>query len=346
MSRVAEYLSILGLGPNASLTEIKKAFRKKAKMVHPDVNPSPEAGEMFRKLNDAYEYLEAWKNGKILNSSSNTYTHTQQKKDAEKTAREAWRQQYKENLKREQEIWKAYYKKFNDAWKTLFGWAFLIFLLPLAVYLFKAPGAVVMILLGLYAYKNFAPLMFRPLKELQKTLHWYIHEFADFAGSWASFIPLHLLSFCNVVLGTMVPTYILWPLYVLSIVGVGLLLFRWIKPKKLIVSLHIFLCIAPVVPNALLDLNFLLSYDAYVETHFYKKYDGDFEHPGKTKILLQFPNDTYAQYHGIRWILADFEPLEGRIDYIVKRGLFGIKVVTGYRIKLPTGNFYSSRFEL
>jgi hypothetical protein len=61
---------------------------------------------------------------------------------------------------------------------------------------------------------------------------------------------------------------------------------------------------------------------------------------------LQFPNDTYAQYHGIRWILADFEPLEGRIDYIVKRGLFGIKVVTGYRIKLPTGNFYSSRFEL
>lgn len=348
MSRVAEYLSLLGLGPNATMDDIKKAFRKKAKMVHPDVNPSPEAGDLFRKLNDAYEYLEAWKSGRISTKTSTTNAHAQaqQKKSAERTAREAWRQQYKENLKREQEIWKAYYKKFNDAWKTLFGWGFLIFLFPLSVYLFKAPGAVVMLLLGLYAYKNFAPLMFRPKKELQQTLHWYIHEFADFAGSWASFIPLHLLSFCNVVLGTAIPTYILLPLYLLSIAGIGMALYRWIKPKKLIVALHIFLCMAPIVPHALLDMNFLLSHSRKVESLYYTKYIGDFEHPGEVYTLLQFPNGNYAHCHGIRWILADFEPLEGRIEYVTKTGLFGIKVVTGYRIKFPDGLYYESRFDL
>jgi hypothetical protein len=48
---------ILGVPANASLTQIKKAYYKKAKLIHPDVNPSPTAKEEFARLNMAYEAL-------------------------------------------------------------------------------------------------------------------------------------------------------------------------------------------------------------------------------------------------------------------------------------------------
>ena len=37
--------------------EIKLAYRKKAKKYHPDLNKSPDATEMFQRINEAYEFL-------------------------------------------------------------------------------------------------------------------------------------------------------------------------------------------------------------------------------------------------------------------------------------------------
>lgn len=53
-------LDLLGLGPDADFTAIKKAWRDMAKQVHPDVKPGDaEAAEEFRKLQLAYEVLRA-----------------------------------------------------------------------------------------------------------------------------------------------------------------------------------------------------------------------------------------------------------------------------------------------
>ena len=49
--------TILGVPPGASLDQIKTAFRKLAFKLHPDLNPSPEAVEGFRKVNEAYVLL-------------------------------------------------------------------------------------------------------------------------------------------------------------------------------------------------------------------------------------------------------------------------------------------------
>lgn len=52
------YYDILGVSKTASQDEIKSAFRKKAKMYHPDVNKdNPEAPEKFKEVNEAYEVL-------------------------------------------------------------------------------------------------------------------------------------------------------------------------------------------------------------------------------------------------------------------------------------------------
>lgn len=49
---------VLGLQEGASKEEIKKAYRKKAKECHPDLNPNdPTAAERMHKVNEAYEML-------------------------------------------------------------------------------------------------------------------------------------------------------------------------------------------------------------------------------------------------------------------------------------------------
>ena len=48
---------VLGVSRNATDEEIKKAFRKQARKLHPDVNKSPNAEEEFKELNEAYDVL-------------------------------------------------------------------------------------------------------------------------------------------------------------------------------------------------------------------------------------------------------------------------------------------------
>ncbi|WP_251197902.1 molecular chaperone DnaJ [Anaerotardibacter muris] len=48
---------ILEVDKNASDDEIKRAFRKKARTLHPDVNKSPDAEDRFKELNEAYDVL-------------------------------------------------------------------------------------------------------------------------------------------------------------------------------------------------------------------------------------------------------------------------------------------------
>ena len=52
-----DYYDVLGVSRGASLEEIKEAYRKLAVEWHPDRNKSPEAGEKFKEINEAYEVL-------------------------------------------------------------------------------------------------------------------------------------------------------------------------------------------------------------------------------------------------------------------------------------------------
>ena len=59
MSNKRDYYDVVGVSKSANDKEIKKAYRKKAMLLHPDKykGPKEEAEEKFKELNEAYSVL-------------------------------------------------------------------------------------------------------------------------------------------------------------------------------------------------------------------------------------------------------------------------------------------------
>ena len=86
-----DHYAALGVGPGASLTEIKKASRQQAALLHPDRNPAPNAAARFQLVQEAYDILsddakrEAYDNNRKRNLLDSPID----------TAREIWSDYFK-----------------------------------------------------------------------------------------------------------------------------------------------------------------------------------------------------------------------------------------------------------
>lgn len=93
-----DYYKVLGVGKNASAEDIKKAYRKLARKLHPDLNPNDqEAQKKFQELNEANEVLsdpdkrakydkygENWKHGEEYEKAQQQYQGQQQRQWADR----------------------------------------------------------------------------------------------------------------------------------------------------------------------------------------------------------------------------------------------------------------------
>jgi hypothetical protein len=68
---LTDYYEILGIPVNSTIEEIKRAYRKKARLYHPDINPAPDAKDHFIIITEAYEFLIA--NHEKINTDEEAY---------------------------------------------------------------------------------------------------------------------------------------------------------------------------------------------------------------------------------------------------------------------------------
>jgi curved DNA-binding protein CbpA len=93
---VSEHYAALGLKSDATLADIKRAFRQKASQFHPDRNTAEDAPARFREVQEAYDVLSNEDKRKAYDDNRRRNLLD----DPAQTAREIWTAYFQQVLHR------------------------------------------------------------------------------------------------------------------------------------------------------------------------------------------------------------------------------------------------------
>ena len=93
---MSEHYAALGLKSDATLADIKKAFRQKASQFHPDRNTAEDAPARFREVQEAYDVLSDDDKRKVYDDNRRRNLLD----DPAQTAREIWQSYFQQVLNR------------------------------------------------------------------------------------------------------------------------------------------------------------------------------------------------------------------------------------------------------
>lgn len=92
-----DYYKVLGIEKNASADDVKKAYRKLARKLHPDLNPNDkEAHKKFQQINEANEVLSDPEKRKKYDQYGKDWQHAEQfeQQQAYRKSQEGYEQQF------------------------------------------------------------------------------------------------------------------------------------------------------------------------------------------------------------------------------------------------------------
>ena len=93
---MSEHYAALGLKSDATLADIKRAFRQKASQFHPDRNSAEDAPARFREVQEAYDVLSNDDKRKAYDDNRRRNLLD----DPAQTAREIWQGYFQQVLNR------------------------------------------------------------------------------------------------------------------------------------------------------------------------------------------------------------------------------------------------------
>lgn len=353
---VEQYFRVLEISSSSTLEQIKKAYRKKAKELHPDRNPSPTAHEDFIQVNEAYEYLVKYKTGKLYSNLKRGFTRpTRSNEEQEKYWREKAREQARARARKHAQMeYEAYtkteYYKNTQAAVVLLGFLLYFFaalvsvIVPLlGVLLHGWLGLAVGSLISLTTAKFWLGVFYfdPPEVELRDFLPAF-RRLLGFKSLWAFIsLILSIIIFLRVGLNTVISLNSLFAIYTISFIPGLIWSFKksdaWTRVLKVV-------GIGPILVSVFLGINYQFSGDPYEETYSYHldstktvgrrgpyNYDSPPENGKRRKVpstLIILESNAYKEEKGIR-IFADINQLVryNHITYYFEKGLFGLSVV-------------------
>ena len=352
---VKEYYEILEVDKTSELVDIKRAYRKKAKLLHPDVNNRPDAHEKFILLNEAYEYFQNRKTGKVYDQKKHAYTKASKRYRNDR----AWQQKERENArKRAREHAKMKYEAFTKTrfYQTTVALNVLIdfFSLLMVAFIFiGAPligykadgktGLLISVIIIIATVQFWARVLFvnRPKINSRELADAFliIARTRTFQLFFAIVVNLFFLFWIG--LSTLLPLSTMAIVFIMAM-AIAFAISGTIK-NKVNKPLIVF-GIAPGLINLFFIVNFLFSSNPVIETYTFIHQRRWYSHGSvpfkETKFksekiaFIDLENDTYKDYKGIR-IFADFEAMKNKhtISYELADGLFGTRVMKSYTFK-------------
>lgn len=173
-----QYYQVLGLTGGATQDEIRQAYRKLAKLYHPDVNKSPDAHQKFCEISEAYEFLmNYWPKQAAKFETQQSYeqkyrehqhsaAYEQFRREAQERARKQARMRYEKFRKQHEAFMES---GLNDL-ALLFTMFMRGFSLLLFLFLFLSP---VIFAVGIHWSWIFTIFMMWPFAA---GLAWYYHD--------------------------------------------------------------------------------------------------------------------------------------------------------------------------
>jgi len=331
------YHQILKVKKGASKTEVRRAFRDRAKELHPDKNKNANAHDEFILLSEAYDHLMGRNQGSRPQSATTRSSESGSQARREKERREATRERARKHAKMKYEAFKKTQFYRNEvAVGVLFDYAMiLIGILVLAIpvasfFLFDAeaivPVVVTFVILAAIPWNVFVSNSTEHhVREVLPALR-IVMRTTTFQV--VAMIIFNLLVYFTCTFKTLVSFNLI---LVLGIICFAVPYLFWKRLKQKRTNLWCGL-VGPTLINVFFLVNYSISGQSHFEEYRFERNEL-FLIGGEDGYTIRLEDDVYDEYVGVRFFVPDQrESYYKRVRYQFQEGLLGLRIKKDHRL--------------